>query len=190
MDLCRYDGKLVRIETADGMAYEGPCEHESSDYVFHEYGVDEDALSIEGWIFYSGDIRAVYEIEPKDNYIWMNRMQHFMKIAPEPYDMIVDEIKIFELRLYDEKRQKIHPGDVISFESTGDETDVWKVLVKDLHVFDSFAELYRSLPLLKCGYTPDNVDRADPADMDRYYPPEEQQKYRVVAIELMSFEEL
>ena len=190
MDLSRYDGKLVRIETADGMAYEGPCEHDSSDYVFHEYGVDEDALFIEGWVFYSGDIRAVNEIEPKDNYIWMNRMQHFMKIAPEPFDMIVDEVKTYELRLYDEKRQKIHPGDVISFESTGDETDVWKVLVKGLHVFDSFAELYRSLPLLKCGYTPDNVENADPADMDRYYPPEEQQKYRVVAIELMSFEDL
>ena len=48
--------------------------------------------------------------------------------------------------------------------------------VAALHRFDSFAELYRELPLLKCGYTEADIDTANPEDMDLYYTPEQQRK--------------
>lgn len=109
---------------------------------------------------------------------------HNMKLQPSPFEMIKSGKKTIELRLYDEKRQLIKPGDAIIFTnvSTGEEL---KKNVLRLHLFESFAELYNSLPLLKCGYTEDDVEHADPADMEQYYSREEQAKCGVVAIELI-----
>ena len=75
-------------------------------------------------------------------------------------------------------------GDIIRFESTADETDVLFVLVEGLRFFRSFDELYRVLPLTRCGYTEEEAKTASPRDMDRYYSPEEQKKWGVVGIEL------
>nr|WP_314073833.1 hypothetical protein [uncultured Granulicatella sp.] len=56
--------------------------------------------------------------------------------------------------------------------------------VVGLHVFKNFTELYENLPLLQCGYTPDDVDNAHPDDMLTYYSKEKQAQYGVVGIEL------
>ena len=53
-----------------------------------------------------------------------------------------------------------------------------------LHRFAAFEELYRTLPLLKCGYTEEDVGNASPSDMEEYYPPEKQKKYGVLGIEI------
>ena len=108
---------------------------------------------------------------------------HEMKLRPEPFTKIKSGTKTIELRLYDEKRQKIRVGDLIIFTSTETGEQI-RATVKKLHRFDSFEALYKSLPLLKCGYTADDVDRAQPSDMESYYSAEEQQKYGVVGIEL------
>ena len=106
-----------------------------------------------------------------------------MKLNPAPFEMIKSGQKTIELRLYDEKRQLINVGDEIVFTNTATaETLQTKVL--KLHRFDSFAELYKSLPLLKCGYTSENVGRATPADMEQYYSVDEQKKYGVLGIEI------
>jgi hypothetical protein len=51
--------------------------------------------------------------------------------------------------------------------------------------FDSFEELYSSLPLLKCGYTEEDVDGAHFSDMEEYYSAEEQKRYGVLGIEIV-----
>ena len=108
---------------------------------------------------------------------------HDMKLHPMPFAMIKSGKKTIELRLYDEKRQQIKAGDRITFTNTSTGEKIGAT-VKKLHLFDSFAELYRALPLLQCGYTPEDVDTAHPSDMEQYYSPEEQEKYGVVGIEL------
>lgn len=97
--------------------------------------------------------------------------------------MIKSGAKNIELRLYDEKRQKLKVGDVIVFTnvSTG---ETLNAAVMKLHIFNNFDELYKELPLLQCGYTSENIDRAAPGDMEEYYSVEEQKKYGVVGIEL------
>ena len=112
---------------------------------------------------------------------------HEMKLRPEPFGKIRSGAKTIELRLYDEKRQKIREGDVIEFTCTED-GEMIRATVKKLHRFNSFAELYNTLPLLQCGYTAEDVDRAQPSDMEAYYSVEEQQKYGVVGIELLAIE--
>ena len=111
-------------------------------------------------------------------------MKHRMKLNPSPFTMIKSGEKTIELRLNDEKRQKIKIGEEIEFENTDDSTQVLNAKVLNLHKFCSFEELYKSLPLLKCGYTSDDVCTAQPSDMERYYSAEQQKKYGVVGIEL------
>ena len=108
---------------------------------------------------------------------------HNMKLHPAPFGMIKSGKKTFELRLYDEKRQKIAVGDKISF-TDRDSGEVTVKTVIGLHRFESFKELYNSLPLLKCGYTEEDVSLASPSDMETYYSPEEEKKYGVIGIEL------
>ena len=108
---------------------------------------------------------------------------HEMKLHPAPFELIKRGEKTIELRLYDEKRQTIKAGDDILFTNTVSGEKLCAT-VKKLHRFDSFEELYKTLPLLQCGYTEEDIDTAHPSDMEQYYSGEEQQKYGVVGIEL------
>ena len=110
-------------------------------------------------------------------------MKHTMKLRPNPFRMILCGEKTYELRLYDEKRQCIKIGDKIVFVNT--KTDEQLVVsVKSIHIFKNFTELYQALPLLKCGYTEENLTTANPADMEEYYSKEQQMQYGVVAFEI------
>ncbi len=110
-------------------------------------------------------------------------MTHVFRLASSPFEMIKRGEKTIELRLWDEKRQLLSVGDMVCFQNTvGGEELQARVLA--LHRFDSFCQLYRALPLLRCGYTEETVETAKASDMDIYYPPERQKQYGVVGIEL------
>lgn len=108
-------------------------------------------------------------------------MHHEMNLRPSPFAMIADGRKRWELRLNDEKRRMIAVGDTITFACTADERRV-TVRVTALRPFADFAALYAALPLLECGYTPEDVASADPRDMEQYYPAEKQHECGVLAI--------
>jgi len=108
---------------------------------------------------------------------------HRMKLQPSPFEMIKSGKKTFELRLFDEKRKAVKIGDKIVFTNISN-GETLCAAVTGLHRFTSFEELYGSLPLLQCGYTPDNVGSAHFSDMEKYYSAEEQKKYGVIGIKL------
>lgn len=110
--------------------------------------------------------------------------KHTMKLDSSPMKKIKDGKKTIELRLYDDKRKQISVGDIIIFVNRQDDDDRLQVTVKNLFIFKSFAELYKNLPLLKCGYTEDDVNAASPKDMESYYSEEKQNQYGVVGIEI------
>ena len=110
--------------------------------------------------------------------------EHIMKLHSQPFAKIKDGSKTIELRLYDEKRQRISVGDTIRFVSTESAADEAVVLVRNLFIFDSFDELYKHLPLTECGYTEEDVYAASPDDMEMYYSKEKQSQYGVVGIQL------
>ena len=111
------------------------------------------------------------------------KVVHGMNLNVAPFEKIKSGEKTIELRLWDEKRQKINPGDTIVFTNTATGETLTKTVVK-LHRFDNFEELYRSLPLLQCGYTEEDVSKAKASDMEQYYSAEQQRAYGVVGIEL------
>lgn len=111
-------------------------------------------------------------------------MKHYMNLCPEPFEMIRSGNKTIELRLNDEKRKAIGVGDTIVFTNTQDNSRQISATVTALHKFRNFAELYSNLPLLKCGYTENDIDSAKPEDMNVYYSKELEEKYGALGIEL------
>ena len=108
-------------------------------------------------------------------------MTHYMKLNGLPFEKIKDGSKTIELRLYDEKRQKIKVGDKICFSC---KADTVTATVKALHIFRNFEELYAVLPLDKCGYASDELEAASPDDMLLYYSAEQIEKYGAFGIEI------
>lgn len=111
-------------------------------------------------------------------------MRHDLQLAAQPFDLIASGQKTIELRLWDEKRQKITVGDDLVFHLVDHPEQTLVTKVRALHRFDSFAQLYAQLDLLACGYTASNIASASPEDMARYYSEEQQAHYGVVGIEL------
>lgn len=107
---------------------------------------------------------------------------HQMKLKRSPFDKIKNGSKTVELRLYDEKRQKVQIGDFIEFTCLDDAKLRLQTRVTALHQYSSFAELYAALPKEKLGYN--LTDTPDPNHMDDYYTREDQEKYGVLGIEL------
>jgi len=108
---------------------------------------------------------------------------HQMKLNPEPFRQIQSGQKTIELRLFDEKRRGIKIGDTIVF-TNAETAETLTATVVNLHRFESFEALYKALPLLKCGYTSENVSVASPKDMNKYYSEEQQKKHGVLGIEI------
>lgn len=106
---------------------------------------------------------------------------HEMKLQDKPFNSILFGNKDIEMRLYDEKRQKINIGDEIEFTNilTG---ETFKVEVVNLHKFNNFKELYNSFDKERLGYN--NEQKANYNDMEKYYSKEEIAKYGVVGIQI------
>lgn len=107
-----------------------------------------------------------------------------MNLNSNPFKAISEGRKTIEMRLFDEKRRLINAGDQIVFTNVDNENQKITVKVIGLHKFNSFDELYKNLPLLKCGYTKENIHNAKPEDMELYYSPEKQKLYGVLGIEI------
>lgn len=114
----------------------------------------------------------------------MRPRMHQMGLNPEPLRMMRTGKKRYELRLLDEKRQKLKVGDWIEFTQTDDASQILLVEIINLYIFTNFAELYETVPLLECGYTEADILLAKPEDMEAYYSLDQQTKYGVLAIEI------
>ena len=111
-------------------------------------------------------------------------MTHQMKLRAKPFEQMKSGKKVFELRLFDEKRRKLQAGDRIEFTNL-ETNEALIVRVLGLHVFESFEELFNSLPLEKCGF---NIDDDPTAIMETYYSQEQQAQHGVVCIEVERLE--
>ena len=109
------------------------------------------------------------------------RMKYEMKLNDKPFNDIKLGNKKIEMRLYDEKRRLIKIGDIIEFTNRSSNEKL-SVLVVDIHIFNSFNELYKKFDKVCLGYKEDEF--ANPDDMNIYYSSEEQKKYGVVGIEI------
>ena len=110
-------------------------------------------------------------------------MQHSMKLQRKYFQRIESGQKTVEMRLHDEKRQKIKEGDVIVFSDMENSEEKLKVRVTAISRFSTFDELYQNIPLSKLGYnTEEEQNSASAKDMEKFYPIEQQKEYGVMGI--------
>ena len=112
-------------------------------------------------------------------------MFHYMNLVPSAFKKIEDGRKTIELRLNDEKRQRINVEDTVVFNCSSTK-DIITAQISGLHKFSNFKELYNALPLEKCGYTVAELDTAHYTDMEQYYTKEQIEKYSALGIELFN----
>lgn len=108
-------------------------------------------------------------------------MTHHMKLAPAPFDLIGSGKKTIEMRLCDEKRQKIQIGDEVEFENTLTHQKI-KCIVTKLTRYKDFFELFSDNNKIAIGYGASETANAE--DMFAYYSPEQIKKYGTLAIEI------
>ena len=71
---------------------------------------------------------------------------HVMGLFDEPFESIKYKRKNVEVRLNDEKRRQIKIGDTIVFQKVFNPHETLEVKVIDLRVFNTFEEMYSSIP--------------------------------------------
>lgn len=106
-------------------------------------------------------------------------MLHKMKVKQPYFDMLVNLSKVVELRLYDEKRQAIKPGDVIEFTCVDDESKRLATFVRGLYRAADFNSLLFLITPRMAGF-----EKASDLleTLKEFYSEEEQKKYGVVGI--------
>ena len=110
-------------------------------------------------------------------------MEHELKLQPRYYEYILGGTKDIEIRLYDEKRQKINLGDIIILKKEPELNESFKVKVVGLLRYENFEGLFKDF----------GVDRlADKSmkkselleELEKFYTKEKQKEYGVLGIRI------
>ena len=110
-------------------------------------------------------------------------MKHILKLQPKYFDYINNGTKRVELRLYDEKRQKINIGDTIIFQKEPELETTMIVKVIGLLRYNTFEELFDDF----------NIEIMADKSMtkqellnvlEEFYTPKKQKQYGVVGIHI------
>ena len=114
-------------------------------------------------------------------------MIHDMRLTPEPFDKIKARNKTIEIRLYDEKRQKVKMGDIIVFHKLPENTETIKVEVVGLSIFKSFRELFSNFDKSQFGHDQSLSINGEIQMQREHYSEEEEEeekKYGVIGIHI------
>ena len=110
-------------------------------------------------------------------------MIHEMKLRSTYFNLIKDGVKIYEVRLNDEKRQLIKKGDTIIFKKEPELSEVVNTLVTDLIYFKSFEEMANTLPAKQIGFEGVSVESIVNT-YHEFYLLENENKYGVLALKV------
>lgn len=117
-------------------------------------------------------------------------MMHQMKLFSEPFFRIKEGKKIIEVRLFDEKRQKVSVGDEIEFLLVDNQDEKILVKVIGLSRFGSFKDLYSSFHYSMFGHPHETTLNDQIKDIEECYSKEEEEKYGVLGIHVKIIDQL
>ncbi len=106
-----------------------------------------------------------------------------MRLNEKPYESMKTGRKFYEVRLNDEKRRLVEVGDTIDFLKLPEEKEKLKVEVIGVLPFDTFKDLYESLPAysLDC----EGMEVGEMVENTyKIYTPEQEGRWGVLAIEV------
>lgn len=108
---------------------------------------------------------------------------YIMKMKEEFFDKVKSGQKIYEARLYDEKRQKICIGDTIIFKKMPDLIDGVVTKVVDVKRFENFEQMAQTLSIASLGFEKKNATQVS-RFYRTIYGKEDEKKYGVVVFKL------
>ena len=117
-------------------------------------------------------------------------MIHDMSLNSQPFEKIKNGYKVIEVRLYDEKRQRVNPKDIIVFSNLSDKTEKLAVEVLGLSIFSSFRELFSNFEKLKFGHLINETVEGQINRQREHYTEGEEKKYGVVGIHIKLLDKL
>lgn len=106
-----------------------------------------------------------------------------MKLQHKYFDYIKNGTKCIEIRLYDEKRQKINLGDTIEFSDMADPDNKINLKVRGLLRYQTFDDLFTDFDIAMLA----DKSMTKPAlkqALEEFYTPDKQSKYGVLGIRL------
>ena len=112
-------------------------------------------------------------------------MNYEMNLCHTPFIAIKSMKKTVEMRLYDERRQNIKIGDLITFLDLDTKNKI-TCKVESVDIFESFKDLYQAYDKTQLGYEKD--EKCSYLDMLQYYSQEKQDLYKVMAIKIKLLE--
>ena len=114
-------------------------------------------------------------------------MEHTMRLLPEPFEAMKSGNKIIEIRLNDEKRQKVKIGDTIVFHKLPEDGEKLSVRVLALLYYKDFKSLYQDVPFPQLGCSGKTMEWMM-ENTYKIYAREQEEKYGAlgIRIELLS----
>ena len=111
-------------------------------------------------------------------------MTHTIKVQPLYYEKIKSGEKIYEVRLFDEKRKLMHAGDTLIIKKEPLLNEEIVCQIENLVHFKTFSEMAGNLPLNLVGFD----STCSVKDVTRiyysFYSKQDEEKFGVVAIKL------
>lgn len=107
---------------------------------------------------------------------------HQMHLHKSPFNMIKSGQKRVEIRLYDEKRRKLRPGDRILFTDISSSGQHLTVVITSLHIYPSFAALFADISPSDLGNSPEMTLAEAVSMIRKYYRQEDETQFGVVGI--------
>ena len=110
-------------------------------------------------------------------------MEHELKLQPRYYEYILNGTKDIEIRLYDEKRQKINIGDIIIFKKEPELNESFKVKVVGLLRYENFDSLFNDFTIDRLADR--SMSKSELLEeLEKFYTKEKQKEYEVLGIRI------
>lgn len=110
-------------------------------------------------------------------------MKHEMKLQQKYYDFIKNGTKRIEIRLFDEKRQKIKIGDTIKFLKDDNQDESFEVKVIGLLRYNSFEDMFKDFDISVLSDKSMTKDELI-STLEKFYTKEKQEQYGVLGIRI------
>ena len=110
-------------------------------------------------------------------------MRHVLKLRPKYFECIKNGSKIIELRLLDEKRQRVKIGDEVEFLKEPELKENLITKVCGLLIYPSFEDILEDYPISY--FSDDNTTKEELLEsLNTFYSKEQQEEYGIVGIRI------
>jgi ASC-1-like (ASCH) protein len=110
-------------------------------------------------------------------------MLYQMKLHEESFGRVQSGQKTLELRVFDEKRQRLNLGDRVEFANAADLSQTVRTEIVGLLRYNALSDLIDDMPAAYLGFE-ENEKRYIKESMFEIYTPEEEKQYGVLGIRI------